>query len=104
MVVDIGCNDQWGAAFITLGKKTWNFVNLSRSAGIFAKIKAYYKVQDERRMSSSSKKVSQASQITPVQNMRGQKLEERLRERLNETTSLHIPKKKTGSTPKKWSK
>ncbi|CAD7078607.1 unnamed protein product [Hermetia illucens] len=61
----------------------------------------YGKAQDERVGKSPIGKVNQATQVTPVQNTKGEKPGKRLREKLNDSTGQQTPKRKTDSTPKK---
>ncbi|CAD7083377.1 unnamed protein product [Hermetia illucens] len=61
----------------------------------------YGKTQDERVGKSPIGKVNQATQVTPVQNTKGEKPGKRLREKLNDSTGQQTPKRKKDSTPKK---
>ncbi|CAD7084862.1 unnamed protein product [Hermetia illucens] len=98
-------NDQSGAAFTALGKKIMELCEfIKERRNIHQNIRAmirgirltYGKAQVER-----IGKVNQATQVTPVQNTKGEKAGKRLREKLNDSTGQQTPKRKKDSTPKK---
>lgn len=87
---DVRGSDQWGTAFIALGKtimELYKFIKKRRTIrGMIRSIwLAYSKAQEE--VKAASEKKSQATPVSPAQNTKKENPAKRPREQLNESTT-----------------